>query len=211
MSKPSRFCGSGAAESQELPLVAGTTKPDIELNSSTPVAVSTWVSPAILVVDDCEIVIESIRRVLERGGYEVALASSCHQARGIAMERQFAAYVIDLELPDCRGVDLALWLKSSGHHGETIFHTGHSLDSPAIERAQQVGKVVMKGSGPNVLLKVLRSILEEGTSESFVPSKRSQRANYRIRSKSSRAPRQISNGPAKLGCSIRSTSRTPPR
>jgi DNA-binding response OmpR family regulator len=111
-------------------------------------------------VDDSEIVGESVKRWLERDGYQVIVARNCAEARLVAGGRHFAGSILDLELADGNGVELALWLKSDGHCPETVFFTGHSIGSDSLERAQQVGCVVTKGADPNGLLRVLRDLVE---------------------------------------------------
>jgi DNA-binding NtrC family response regulator len=109
-------------------------------------------------VDDSEIVAESVRRWLKRDGYEVVVTHDCAEARAAAAQRHFSAHVIDLELSDGLGVDLALWLKYTGHSAPNIFYTGHSMGSEAIEQARQFGRVVIKGENPKALLNMLREI-----------------------------------------------------
>lgn len=116
-------------------------------------------SDAILLVDDSEIVVESLRRWLERDGYRVVVASSCAEVRTVAAKHRFAAHIFDLELRDGHGVEMALWLQKEGHFAETIFYTGHSLGSALLERAREVGHVVAKGEDPNGLMGLLRKLV----------------------------------------------------
>ncbi len=109
-------------------------------------------------VDDSEIVAESVRRWLKRDGYDVVVAHDCAEAKAAAAQRHFSAHVIDLELSDGLGIDLAIWLQYTGHTAPNIFYTGHCMGSEAIERARQFGRVVIKGEDPKALLKLLQEI-----------------------------------------------------
>jgi len=121
-------------------------------------------------VDDSEIVIESVRRWLKLDGYEVVVATNCAEAKAAASRRRFAAHILDLELADGLGVDLALWMKSEGHTADTIFYTGHSLGHCLLEQAERVGHVVTKGTSPHALLRTLRALVDT-SSESRKPDK----------------------------------------
>ncbi|HMA96037.1 MAG TPA: response regulator [Polyangiaceae bacterium] len=132
---------------------------------------------AILMVDDSEIVIESLRRWLKLDGYEVVVATNCAEAMAAASRRRFAAHILDLELADGLGVDLALWLKREGHTAQTIFYTGHSFGNCLLEQAERVGHVVTKGASPHTLLRVLRTLVNaspEVRSPEHAASSRSQ-------------------------------------
>ena len=70
-------------------------------------------SPRVLVVDDHDLNLKLLQRVLELDGHEVIPADSMAAAeRAIAQERP-ALIVLDLHLPDGDGLDLARRLKSS--------------------------------------------------------------------------------------------------
>ena len=70
-------------------------------------------SPRVLVVDDHDLNLKLLQRVLELDGHEVIPADSMAAAeRAIAAERP-ALIVLDLHLPDGDGLDLARRLKSS--------------------------------------------------------------------------------------------------
>jgi len=113
----------------------------------------------VLMVDDSEIVAESTRRMLKREGFEVVVAQNCAEAKAAVAEHRFCAHIIDLELEDGRGVDLALWLRREGHEGPTIFYTGHGMGSEALEQARQFGRVVTKGGNVKGLTTALRELV----------------------------------------------------
>lgn len=123
------------------------------------------VACTILLVDDSEIVTESVKRWLKRDGYQVVVARNCAEAKAAAAGCNFAGHIVDLELSDGHGVELALWLKSEGHCAATVFFTGHAIGSHSLERAQQVGHVLTKGTNPTVLLSVLKELVDSNPTQ----------------------------------------------
>jgi len=102
-----------------------------------------------LIVEDDPVVARSIARRLLREGYTVSLAQTCRAAR--AAGPGFQVSILDLDLPDGSGADLADELLRLGAVRGVVFYTG-SLDSalrnraslfgPVIDKAQQLEEVV---------------------------------------------------------------------
>jgi len=103
----------------------------------------------LLVVEDDVTVARALSRTLARRGFSVAIARSCTAARLLAQTFDFA--VLDLDLPDGNGVDLARDLISSGKVASVLFFTGSS-DLGLLARARRIGAVVMKSSGTSPVL-----------------------------------------------------------
>lgn len=114
---------------------------------------------AILLVDDSTIVVDSVRRWLKRAGYEVVIANTCAEARRLAQGSQFIAHIIDMQLSDGRGIDLAVWLRDNTRGAATIFYTGEDATSEPEEEVVRIGQVVSKSSSADTLLKVLRDAI----------------------------------------------------
>lgn len=84
----------------------------------------------VLLVDDEDLVRGVIRRMLERGGYDVLEASSAPQALAVIKELQGAIDLLisDIQMPGMSGVEMAAQMESkwpgirilliSGHTGE---------------------------------------------------------------------------------------------
>ena len=66
----------------------------------------------VLVVDDHELNLTLLQRVLELGGHDVIGAGSLGQADTVLAEELPALIVLDLQLPDGNGLDLARRLKA---------------------------------------------------------------------------------------------------
>lgn len=96
-----------------------------------------------LIVEDDPVVARSIARRLLREGYTVSLAQTCRAAR--AAGGGFHVAVLDLDLPDGSGADLADELLRLGAVRHFVFYTG-SLDGAQRERASGFGNVFDKAS-----------------------------------------------------------------
>jgi CheY-like chemotaxis protein len=96
-----------------------------------------------LIVEDDPVVARSIARRLLREGYTVSLAQTCRAAR--AAGGGFQVAVLDLDLPDGSGADLADELLRLGAVRHIVFYTG-SLDGAQRERASLFGNIIDKAS-----------------------------------------------------------------
>jgi len=67
----------------------------------------------VLVVDDHELNLKLLQRVLELGGHDVLTASSLGAAEEMLTRQLPALIVLDLQLPDGDGLDLARRLKAT--------------------------------------------------------------------------------------------------
>lgn len=94
-----------------------------------------------LIVEDDPVVARSIGRRLLREGYTVTLAQTCRKAR--ASGGGFQVAVLDLDLPDGSGTDLADELLRLGAVRNVLFYTG-SIDPVQRERAGRFGVVIDK-------------------------------------------------------------------
>lgn len=105
-----------------------------------------------LIVEDDPVVARSIARRLLREGYTVSLAQTCRAAR--AAGRGFQVAVLDLDLPDGNGADLADELVRLGAVRGVVFYTG-SLDNAQRSRASSFGPVVDKASEVEEVLQAI--------------------------------------------------------
>lgn len=103
----------------------------------------------LLVVEDDVTVARALSRTLARAGFSVASARSCTAARSLAQSFDFA--ILDLDLPDGNGVDLARALMTSGKVPSVLFFTSSS-DPALLARARCMGSVVMKSAGSSPIL-----------------------------------------------------------
>ena len=106
----------------------------------------------LLVVEDDVDVARALSRTLARRGFAVAVARSCTAARSFDEPFDFA--VLDLDLPDGNGVDLASQLLDDGTIPNVVFFTG-SRDPVLLARARELGSVVVKSSGTTTVLALI--------------------------------------------------------
>ncbi|HEY4157696.1 MAG TPA: response regulator [Polyangiaceae bacterium] len=106
----------------------------------------------LLVVEDDVTVARALSRAFARRGFAVALVRSCGAARTLAQEFDFA--ILDLDLPDGNGVDLARELMTRGRVPTVVFFTGSS-DEALLARARRVGTVIVKSAGTSEILALL--------------------------------------------------------
>lgn len=81
---------------------------------------------AILIVDDDELVCETLGDVLHELGYETETAVTGREAIEKAKERFFDAALIDIRLPDMEGTDLLSALKEMHPETTAIIITGYA-------------------------------------------------------------------------------------
>jgi DNA-binding response OmpR family regulator len=112
----------------------------------------------LLVVEDDLSVARALSRTLARAGFSVACARSCSAARSLSQAFDFA--ILDLDLPDGNGVDLARALMRTGKVPTVLFFTS-STDPALLARARRMGAVVMKSLGTSPILDYFASIAAE--------------------------------------------------
>jgi len=120
----------------------------------------------LLVVEDDVTVARALSRTLARAGFSVAVARSCSAARSLAQTFDFA--ILDLDLPDGNGVDLARTLMTDSRVPSVVFFTG-STDTKLLARARCMGSVVMKSLGTSPILTWLASLASVASETADAP------------------------------------------
>jgi CheY-like chemotaxis protein len=103
----------------------------------------------VLLVEDSELVVRALRRLLSRSEFSVTAAKSCDEALG--QEAQFDLGVFDIDLPDGSGIQVAEQLLESGRVRRAVFFSGSS-DMDDWRRAAARGAFVKKSAGAPALL-----------------------------------------------------------
>ena len=78
----------------------------------------------VLVVDDDEMVLRSLRRILERAGHEVIARTTVCEARAVMMEQQLDVVLCDYHLDDGTGADVASDLARVSSAVQMVLLTG---------------------------------------------------------------------------------------
>jgi DNA-binding response OmpR family regulator len=111
--------------------------------------------PIVLVVDDSPVVRRVLARRLSGAGFDVREHDSAAPARD-ADTTSLACAVLDLDLPDGDGADLAVGLRARHASLPVAFFTAAS-GGPVVERARSLGPVFLKPDVYALLQWVMRS------------------------------------------------------
>lgn len=111
----------------------------------------------VLLLEDYPPLAKVMTLALQREGLEVMRVNSA--ARGFRAEGFYDLAVLDLELPDGRGTEVARHLVLGQQVGKVIFFTA-SRDGALLEEARRLGPVVDKDSGLENLLRAAIEALE---------------------------------------------------
>lgn len=124
-----------------------------------------------LIVEDDPVVARSIARRLLREGYIVSMAQTCRAAR--AAGRDFHVAILDLDLPDGSGTDLADELRRSGSVRSIVFYTG-TRDHRQKERAERLGHVLDKSEDLEEIIQALEPSLAAPPVSQMAPAARAR-------------------------------------
>ena len=117
----------------------------------------------ILVIDDDDLVRESIKKILIKANYEPVLAENADAAIKIALKEKFAVVVSDIRMPGKNGVEAVRELRSIfnatiGKDVPVIFITGFA-NLPDELNAEKLGEVILKPFDLDRLLITIREYL----------------------------------------------------
>lgn len=88
---------------------------------------------SILVVDDEPHYCSTLRFLLEANRYRVAIAQSGQEALSFLQSDSFHAVLLDLNLPDIHGIQVAEYIKQNHPDAAIIIQTGHATVNSAIQ------------------------------------------------------------------------------
>ncbi len=114
----------------------------------------------VLVVDDDPAVAKSIKKVLERAGYEVVLARDGREAQTRFVPEQIDLILLDLNLPSESGWDVFERLTTRQPYIPVIIITAMP-NQFAMAQAAGVGALVEKPAEVPALLKLIQELLAE--------------------------------------------------
>jgi CheY-like chemotaxis protein len=82
----------------------------------------------VLLVDDCPEMMRPLALLLSRWGHEVSEASNGLHALELANEKQFDAFLLDIDMPGMDGFELAAALRQQEAHAPALLiaATGHT-------------------------------------------------------------------------------------
>lgn len=112
----------------------------------------------LLMVDDDPVVLRAAERFFARRGHDLHGAGSCAAARSV--QGPFDGAVLDLDLGDGHGLDLATELLASGTVPLVVFYSGTSATDARVD-ASALGTFVSKASGLHALLNAVEASVRE--------------------------------------------------
>jgi FixJ family two-component response regulator len=114
---------------------------------------------AIAVIDDNLGILTSMGRLLSTLGYHTELYASANEFLEVALTSEAICLIVDVELGESCGIDLAKQLAIAGFRIPIIFMTAHNTESVRT-RAEGVGGVAFLGKpfSPNDLIEVLAKV-----------------------------------------------------
>src|SRR3954454_14033304 len=118
----------------------------------------------ILVVDDEENIGRSLRMILEREGYQVNSVHSAAEMRAFPDRTRIDLFLLDVRLPDARGIDLLRELQAAEITAPVIMISGHATIADAVE-ATRAGAFdfLEKPLGRDRVMLAVKNALDQGT------------------------------------------------
>jgi CheY-like chemotaxis protein/anti-sigma regulatory factor (Ser/Thr protein kinase) len=141
------------------------TAPEVQTPEATaePAAPAPTPGGAILLIDDEAIIVQSLRRLLQRSGYEVTTAATGLKGLAALEARAYAVILCDMRMPDLDGPGFYRELERRHPHlvSRVIFLTGDVLSPDAQAFFTQVHRPhVVKPFKAQEIRRVIRQVLE---------------------------------------------------
>jgi len=92
----------------------------------------------ILIVDDEKIITMTLKKLLEKEGYEVTIANSGFEAVNYAKRDDFQLIIADIRMPGIDGIETIKKIFDNKKKSPVIFITGYA-DEDALKRAEELG------------------------------------------------------------------------
>ena len=116
----------------------------------------------ILVVDDDDVLRESIVRILENEGYILDVAKSGFEAEVKLRNKEYNLILLDIRLPDTTGIELLSKINSYTPRTKKIILTGFPDTESAIKSVnEKADAYLVKPFEPEKILKIIAENLEQ--------------------------------------------------
>ena len=114
----------------------------------------------VFIVDNEELIVRALNRVLVRAGYRTACLSSAAAARERMDAESPSAVITDLNMPAVHGLSLLSDLRQRDPHLATVLMTGGELTPEMVSMAERYADaVVSKPCEPTMLVERLDQLL----------------------------------------------------
>ncbi len=144
-----------------LHLLAGKVPvPDTSPNPSTLVGENSR-KQRVLVVDDEQLIAQSLRDILSRAGFEAVFALSGNEAIELAEQICPDIVISDVIMPDLDGVQTAIGIQRACPEARILLFSGQAATSDILERARAEGhnfELLPKPIHPARLLAAIRKL-----------------------------------------------------
>ncbi len=118
--------------------------------------------PRVLLVDDDANILDTARDILEEVGYEIHTAANGAQAQQLLEKHAFNIVVVDFQLPDATGLELARKVREANDFTLVVLMTGHASLEMAVKAIQEaVYDYMIKPVDPSQLKRTLERALEK--------------------------------------------------
>ncbi|MBS7646204.1 response regulator [Candidatus Bathyarchaeota archaeon] len=118
----------------------------------------------ILIVDDDEAILQSLKAILEMKGYKVETAETGKEAIEKSRKKIYNLAILDIKLPDMEGTELLVKMHETMPRMMKIMLTGYpSLENAVKSLNLGADAFLMKPVNPKELLKVVEEKLREQT------------------------------------------------
>ena len=118
--------------------------------------------PSILLVDDDVNILDTAKDILEEAGYEISTASAGAQAIELLDQKAFNVVVVDFQLPDLTGLELARKVRERNDYTLVILMTGHASLEMAVKAIQEaVYDYLIKPVDPAQLQRTIERALSQ--------------------------------------------------
>jgi CheY-like chemotaxis protein len=121
-------------------------------------------SHRIVMIDDSEIQLEVVSRVLVDAGFEVRAVSSLRKFVNTVLDWKPNLIVTDLYMPEMSGAQLCSWLRSQVQTAKTpiiICSSAEDAELARVARAVGADGYVSKSAGPEALPAKLQALCDE--------------------------------------------------
>jgi two-component system, sensor histidine kinase and response regulator len=116
----------------------------------------------ILLVDDDANILDTVKDILEEAHYEISTAPNGAEAIKLLDEKSFNAVVVDFQLPDSTGLELARKVRERNDYTLVILMTGHASLEMAVKAIQEaVYDYLIKPVDPAQLTRTIERALEK--------------------------------------------------
>ncbi len=116
--------------------------------------------PSILLVDDDPNILDGLKDILEDAGYDIHLAANAADAKALLAAAHTDLVIVDYNLPDVTGPDLAAEIAAGPKPPIILLMTGMgAADIPAGPGREAIREILIKPVHPPALLALLEKAL----------------------------------------------------